>query len=193
MTTIILIRHAPTQIDPSVSSDEWQLTGESKLLCQKLAEYIRSQNIEKIYTSHEPKAKSTGVYIAQALDDIPTQVVDNLHETERKSKRFYESQEEFREAVRVAMLSSDELLFGDETFNHACKRLSDSIDTLAKHHPDEAIAIVSHGRILAMYLSQVMPESSVEIWQKLKMPAFAVLSWETKTIEQIVYQIEDAL
>ncbi|MEM9952652.1 MAG: histidine phosphatase family protein [Chloroflexota bacterium] len=191
MTTLILIRHAPTRPNPSLSADQWQLTDASEVLCQQLAQEIKDYNVSKIYMSHEAKAIQTANYVALALGDIPTQIANDLHETERKTNKFYESQVKFRQAVMRAMQSPDELLFGDETFTDARQRFALAIKHLAKQHTDETIGIVSHGRVLSLYLWQIMNESPMTIWQHLKMPAFAVLAWKTQTINRIVYQLED--
>jgi|GEM_PF-1926988 len=190
MTTIILIRHAPTQPDKNQHSTQWQLTDEAQTLCHALAKEIEGYKLRKIYTSTEPKAQATGQFVAEKVGNIPVEIAENLHETERESKQFYESQDEFREAVKQAMLSPDELLFGDETFAGAGKRLAKQIKSLAKQNPDETIGIISHGRILAMYLTGLVGESPVEIWEKLQMPAYAVLSWDEQTITKIQYAIE---
>ena len=41
-----------------------------------------------------------------------------------------------------------------------------------------------------MYLAELMGESPTEIWEKLQMPAYAVLSWDEQTITKIQYAIE---
>lgn len=190
MTTLILIRHAPTQPDATISADQWQLTADSQALCSALAIQLTEYNITRLITSHEHKAKQTGKYVADTLGSIAISEAGNLHETERKSKTFYNSQDDFREAVVSAMQNPDELLFGDETFSKARQRFSDAIQQIVTQYPDETIGVVSHGRILAMYLATLMSQSPVSIWQQLKMPAYAVLDWEAQTVTKIIYQIE---
>lgn len=190
MTTIILIRHAPTQPDKNQHSTKWQMTDDAQKLCHALAKQLSDYEPGKIYTSTEVKAQATGRFIAEKLDNIPVEIVDNLQETQRQSKKFYDSQNEFHAAVRKAMLSPDEVLFGDETFADARKRLAEQVATLVKQHPDDTIVIVSHGRILSMYLAKLMRQLPVSIWGKLQMPAYAVLSWDEQTITKIQYAIE---
>ena len=36
-----------------------------------------------------------------------------------------------------------------------------------------------------------MPENPENIWQRLQMPAYAVLSWETKEILEIMYSVDN--
>lgn len=189
MTGIIFIRHAPTMPDKNQHSTKWQLSEDSQRLCYQLAEQIKVHEIAKIYTSTESKAQLTGQFVAEKLGDVPLEIADNVQETIRHSKAFYNSQDDFRAAVQAAMQSPDELRFGDETFTDARNRFATQVEQLAKKHKDETIAIVTHGRVLSIYLGSVMKISPVEIWQKLKMPAYAVLS-DKQEITEIEYKIE---
>lgn len=189
-TRIIFVRHAPSKPDKTQHSTQWQLSEDSQRLCHKLAEQIKHHNITKIYTSTESKAQLTGKFIAEKLAIESIEIANDLQETERHSKFFYDNPDTFRLAVKEAMLSPDELLFGDETFTGAKNRIASQTALLAKKHPDETIAIVSHGRILSMYLGYIMKQSPDLIWQKLKMPAYAILSWEKQAFTEIQYAIE---
>lgn len=190
MTDIIFIRHAPTKPDKTQHSTQWQLSEDSQKLCHQLAEQIKHHNITKIYTSTEPKAQLTGKFIAEKLGIDSITIADNLQETERHSKAFYDNQDTFRLAVKEAMLSPDDLRFGDETFTTARIRFTSQVEQLANKHPDETIAIITHGRVLSLYLGDIMKESPEIIWEKLKMPAYAILSWEKREITDIQYVIE---
>ena len=190
MTTIIFIRHAPTQINKNIVARNWTLTEDSQRLCKILAQKIKHHTIDQIYTSTERKAQLTGQYIADELK-LPNPIVKaNLQETE--SSKFYESQTEFRETVKLAMRHPQELHFGDETFYDAKMRFSVQVSNLAQRHQNETVAIVTHGRILSMYLGDIMQEAPEIIWERLQMPAFAVLSWQEQTILEINYSVEIA-
>ena len=189
MTNIIFIRHAPTQIDKHTSAKNWILREDSAQLCRLLAQKIEQYAISKIYTSTEMKAQLTGQHIADTLKlDTPI-INDNLQET--ASSKFYESQDEFRETVMLAMKNPHSLHFGEETFTDAKKRFSAQVELIAQTHAQETIAIVTHGRILSMFLGDFMPENPENIWQRLQMPAYAVLSWETKEILEIMYSVDN--
>lgn len=190
MTTIIFIRHAPTRIDKNIASKNWTLTEDGQRLCKILAQKIKQYPISQIYASSEKKAQLTGQYIAEALKLDNPIIKPNLQETE--SSKFYESQTEFREKVKIAMRHPHELHFGDETFYDAKSRFSAQVGNLAQQHLGETIAIVTHGRILSIYLGDIMQEAPEIIWERLQMPAFGVLSWENRAIIEINYSVEIA-
>jgi len=189
MTKIVLVRHAPVKIDPNTRADTWDLSPESKQLCQALAAAIRVYNLQWIYTSSEPKAIQTGAFIAHSLG-IERITAPHLQETERHTKHFYASQDNFRAAVRQAMSEPDKVVFGDEAFSVARTRLEKQLARLADNHTGKTFGVVSHGRILAMFLGKVLAQSPISIWENLKMPAYAVLSWDKMKIETLVNSVE---
>ena len=188
MTHLILIRHSQTQQQKDMNSHQWQLTETGRERCQILAEQLRLHEIDRIFTSEEPKAQLTGQLVADVLH-IPCETAPDLHETKRDSVGYFEHIAEFQAAVEAAMLEPDKLLFGEETFTDARTRLANQIDTLLQQYPDETLALVSHGTVLALYLAQLSGDGAVGIWQSLDMPAYAVVSLPEKTITKIVTSI----
>ena len=148
MTNIIFIRHAPTKIDKHTVAKNWILRGDSAQLCQLLAQKIEHYAISEIYTSTELKAQLTGQYIAESLKLKTPVISDNLQET--ASSTFYESEQEFRETVILAMKNPHSLLFGEETFADAKKRFSTQVDSLAQTHV-QATLVGHHGTSKIMH------------------------------------------
>jgi broad specificity phosphatase PhoE len=189
MSKLILIRHSISKQQPDVNASEWTLTQAGKILCEILAKQLFSFSIKHIYTSEEAKASLTGKIVADALN-IPCEKVPNLQETRRDSSVFFDSQDEFRAKVRDAMQNPDELRFGDETFADARKRFSAQVDALIQDNLNETLAIVTHGRVMSIYLGHILKRDPVEIWDALAMPAYAVLSLPEKSLVTLVNSIQ---
>lgn len=189
MTTIILIRHAPVAMNKDRTASQWHLAPESRSACEKLAEQIRHYQPKHIYTSTEQKAIQTGQFIADKLK-IETSISPHFHETERQSAYFYDNQANFRADVHEAMISPDKIVFGDEAFDAARERFKQQVQLLAEQKAHKTFAVVSHGRVLSMFLGELLNEPPVAIWEKLQMPAYAVLSWEAMQITKLVNSIE---
>jgi broad specificity phosphatase PhoE len=189
MTTIVLIRHAPVTIDKHIVASSWQLSADSQARCQQLANQLQPLHPVQLYTSTEQKAVQTAKHLTEALN-IPMVVFPNLHETERTSTQFYTDSENFISTIHKAMRHPDKVIFGDEAFGVARDRLTRQLHILADKHPHETIGIVSHGRILAMFLAQIMKQSPIKIWDSMSMPAYAILSWESMQIVQLVTSID---
>lgn len=190
MSELILIRHSMSKQQRDVNSQQWTLTEEGNDLCKLLAEQLRSYDISCVYTSEEPKAYLTGKIVADALN-IPCKKAVNLQETCRDSVPYFDVLHDFQEAIRRAMRSPDELLFGEETFTNARKRFASQIDTLIEQHPDQTLAITTHATVLSMYLGHILQRDPVEIWNAMRMPAYAVLSLPEKNLVKLVNRIQD--
>lgn len=192
MTKLILIRHSISKQQSGVNSHQWTLTKEGKKLCKFLAEQLRAYAISCIYTSKETKAYLTGKIVADALN-IPCKKMSNLEETHRKTVPYYDNVQEFKAAIKNAMRNPDELLFGEETFTDARKRLATQIDSLLAQHSKETLAIVSHATVLSVYLGHIWKRDPVEIWDAMAMPAYIVLSLPDKKLLKIVNRLEDEI
>lgn len=185
---LILIRHSISQPSPELNSHDWPLTDEGRAKCKILAEKLRPYPIRQIYTSAEAKAIETGQIIAEILD-LPTAIAADLGETKRIGLDMNASVAEFKAEVREAMRRPDEQLFGEEGFSDARERFLNEMNRLVAQHPEETIALVSHGRVLSMVLAQFSDEDPISIWESLKMPAYAVVALPEKKVLALVRDI----
>lgn len=185
MPKLILIRHAQTRQQPDVSAHRWQLTEKGRTDCVRLADALKPYGIQRMVTSEEPKARLTGELTADVLG-IPCEAAPDLHETKRETVSYFEDLADFQAAIRAAMESPDDLLFGEETFVQARNRFTQAVERLSAAHPHETLAIVTHGTVLSLYASQFVDQSAYDIWQALDMPAYFVLNLPDKTIDQFV-------
>jgi broad specificity phosphatase PhoE len=190
MRQLILIRHSTVELQTNVNSHEWQLNAEGRKRCELLAEELRSYGIDRVITSEEAKATLTGQLVADVLE-IPCESAPNLHETKRETVGYFENVNDFRASVQAAMAEPDKLLFGEETFTDARERFSKQLDTLLEQYPDETLAVVSHGTVMALYLAHISEQDVVSLWNALDMPAYAVImvSLGQKQVTKIVASI----
>jgi len=168
---IVLIRHSNTQPDPNSVSKNWTLTEDGEANALKLSSRLTEYNITKIYASEEPKACATGEIIGHELG-LSYEIAEGLHETRRETAPFYDSKDDFIQAVKVAMDSPDEILYGEEAFADALKRFETSLNTLIFNHPQENLAIVSHGTVMSLFISKILGMNTYSVWQCLGMPAY---------------------
>lgn len=185
MPYLILIRHSQTKQRRDIHSHLWELTEEGRKRCVVLAEQLRRYSITRIVTSTETKAQQTGQLVAELLG-IPCHAVPELHETRRETAPYYECVDDFKAAIWAAMQEPDKLLFGEETFTEARQRFARQIDRLLQHDPDETLAIVTHGTVMALYLAHLSQQNVYTLWETLDMPAYAVLSLSEKTVTELV-------
>jgi broad specificity phosphatase PhoE len=188
MAELILVRHSISQPNPEINSHEWGLSEVGREACKILAEKLRPYAIRQIYSSAEAKAVETGQILAACLD-LSCETAPDLGETRREGIDFVANAVDFKEQVREAMRRPSERLFGEESFQAARERFVTAMELLLSEHPDETIALVSHGRVLSMVLAQFSGEDPVSIWDSLRMPAYAVLSLAEKEVRAFVREI----
>lgn len=176
MPNLVFIRHSQTQPDPNIPSTQWPLTDEGRRCCGPLAEQLIPYNLDVIVTSKEPKAIQTGELVAQRLG-ISCRVMENLHEHARETAPYFGTREEFLEAVNNLFTKPNDLVFGEEIGLEAQKRFSEAVESVLAAHPQENIAIVTHGTVLSLFASQHTGKESYSIWQNLGMPAVIAFSY----------------
>ncbi|MCA0456089.1 MAG: histidine phosphatase family protein [Chloroflexi bacterium] len=189
MVRLVLVRHAASQPQPGTSAHNWQLANAGHDQCRLLADRLRPYNIRHIITSDEPKAVQTGTLLASYLGDLPLSQAADLRETHRKTAPFFADETAFREAIATAMHQPQKLLYGEETFEAARLRFSAAVDRLTSAHPDETIALVSHGTILSLFLAHRMNVPPYSIWSLLDMPAYAILTLPDLQVRELCFSL----
>lgn len=187
---LILVRHAASQPQPGTSAHDWQLAHSGRDQCRLLADRLRPYNLNHIITSDEPKALQTGTLIADYLGNLSLTQDASLRETHRKTAPYFADEAAFRQAIAAAMHQPQQLLYGEETFEAARLRFSAAVEHLTNAHPDESIALVSHGTILSLYLAHQMSIPPFAIWSLLDMPAYAVLTLPDLQVCELCFSLE---
>jgi 2,3-bisphosphoglycerate-dependent phosphoglycerate mutase len=90
---------------------------------------------------------------------------------------FFDTREEFLEAVTTLFARSEELVFGDETGLEAQDRFAGAVESVIAAYPRENIAIVTHGTVLSLFASNHTGQNGYSIWQNLGMPAVVAFSY----------------
>jgi len=175
LRNLVFIRHSQSQPDPKIPSSQWSLTSEGRRWCKPLAEQLIPYELDVIVTSAEPKAIETGELVAQRLA-IPCEVRQNLHEHARETAPFFETKDEFQEAVSNLFAKPRDLVFGEETGFEARNRFSGAVESVLAAYPQENIAIVTHGTVLSLFTCQFIGQEAIVFWQNLGMPAFVAIS-----------------
>jgi broad specificity phosphatase PhoE len=189
MPNLIFIRHSQSQLDPETPSRLWKLTEEGRRRCKLLAAHLIPYELDVIITSAEPKAIETGKLVAQRLG-IPCRVMENLHEHERETAPFFDTQEEFLEAITNLFAKPTKLVYGDETAIQAQKRFTAAVESVIAAYPQENIAIVTHGTVLSLFASQHTGIDVYSFWRGLGLPALVAFSHPEMKLLAQVNQIE---
>jgi broad specificity phosphatase PhoE len=182
MRKLILIKHAPPMVDPTVSSEQWTLSEKGQALCAPLADAVAAHRPGVIVSSEEPKAAETARLVAERLK-ISTHPAPGLHEHDRRNVPHMRSGE-FISMMELFFRKPEEHVLGKETADQAVRRFTTSLNNVLNGHPQDNVAVVSHGTVIALFLKDRDRRAAFEIWRAMGLPSFAVLSLpEMKLIE----------
>jgi len=170
---LLLIRHSAPEIVPGVPAREWRLSAEGRERCEALAERVSVYAPRVIVSSVEPKARETAELIASRLG-VAVETADGLHEHERDNVGFL-GRAEFEAAVGDFFARPDELVLGRETAAHALDRFSRVVEGALATHRSGAIAIVTHGTVMSLFVAARTGVDPFAFWRDLALPDFAVL------------------
>lgn len=166
MRPLYLIRHASPIVRPAEPAREWPLSERGIAEAQTIAGAAAEWGLEALYSSSEPKARSTALIIGEAIG-LPVRVADAFDEL--RMSDWIGNADEFNEAVR-AILEGDPPR-GAESRQDAARRFAEGIQIVAEG-PMPA-AIVSHGRILTSYLAQHRGlDTPFDYWRSIPMPGW---------------------
>lgn len=172
MRLLYLIRHATPAIRPEVPPRDWLLSERGIEEAAALAATADSWGIEALYASSEPKAQATALIMGDALG-LLVRVVDAFDEL-IMGPEWITNADAFNEQVRAILEDSGQQPRSAERAPAAAERFAAGV-AIARQDAFPA-AIVSHGRILAAYLSRELRiESPFEFWREIPMPGWACL------------------
>ena len=117
---------------------------------------------------------------------IPCQTAENLHEQERETAPYFDTKAEFLETVNALLSKPAELVFGEETGQEAQERFEGAVESVMNAYPRDNIAIVTHGTVLSLFVSQFTGKEIHTFWRGLGMPAIVAFSYpEMKLLAQV--------
>ncbi len=150
------LRHFQTEVEPETPVSEWELSEEGKQASQEFVEN-HSFNIDKVYTSTEPKAVKTAEKIAEEADAelVKTQL---LCEVDRSKEGFVEDHDRYIELVEDYLSGRSEADWEDQ------EEVKERFKKFLKEAEQESMA-VTHGIFLSL---NVPDKDKVDFWKDLE-------------------------
>lgn len=173
MALLYLIRHARTQM-MGAAAERWPLSQEGQREAGVLARQSFWREIEVIFSSPEPKALQTAEPAARRWR-IPIKRVDCLHELRRP--RLIEN---YQEVIARLFAEPETSVAQLEPAAQAAERITSCIKDLVATHSEQTLAIVSHGLVLSLFLSQLEDRwPTVAEWRAIPFAGLTILDTET--------------
>jgi 2,3-bisphosphoglycerate-dependent phosphoglycerate mutase len=165
MNSVYLVRHGKSSLEGTETERGLEPEGEAH------AEAIRdrlvslSPPVKAIYSSPYRRAQLTMGPLADRLG-LSISVVDDFREKEMSGGPVADMKE-----ARLKMWDDfDFRLLGGESNREAQQRALGALEGLRRAHPDEAVAVGSHGTLIALVLNSFMPDFGYEAWRAMLMP-----------------------
>lgn len=183
---LILVKHARPQIEPEVPPSRWHLGDEGRESCGRLSAALRPFT-PSFFTSPQPKAAETAALVAASFGTtaIPR---DALREHDEAGAPFFHTEDEFAQAVREFFARPSECVFGAESASDALTRFATEVDGLLSE-ADRTVAVVSHGRVISLYVASCARLDAFEVWQRLTLPSFVVLDVTRRRVEHLAASV----
>ena len=173
MTQLYLIRHAHTQLTGDVA-DRWSLSEKGQRDANILARQDFWRNVTLILSSPEHKARQTASPAVQHWG-IPLEIADCLRELHRP--RLVQN---YQQVIARCFSNPEQSFAGMETASQAAERITRCLKELVAVHPDQTLAIVSHGLVLTLFLAQLDNRwPTVSEWQAV--PFTGLITIDTNT------------
>ncbi len=182
MKRVVLVRHAPTRVDPARPASRWALAAGAEERVRRLAEDLGPLAPDGVVSSVEPKAIATGRILARSLR-APFRTAPGLQEHERGSLPVLEPAA-WRDAVRRFFGTPDALVFGRETANEALARFECGLRRALASAAQDRPAVVTHGTVLSLFVARHNDLDPYGLWRGLQMPEALVLGWPEARLEE---------
>lgn len=184
MPKLILVKHAAPQVKPGQPPETWALSDKGRQQCKPLADALRPLAPGVVLTSMEPKAAQTGELVAAELA-VPFATVAGLQEHDRSNVPHMRSGE-FISHVELLFRKPKELVLGRESAEQALSRFELALEGVLSRYPDQNLAVVSHGTVIALLLAKYGGGHGFELWRKMGLPSYAVIETANHAVETVV-------
>lgn len=175
MALLYLIRHPHTKLDLARPSTDWDLSETGRAQIAVLLDAPCWPHVRAVYASAEHKAMIPAEMAATRYG-LTWRPVATLGEVDRRAY-VAPDQASYEAAVAAFFARPEASPFGWETAAAALSRFRTALEgLLARHAPEESLAIVSHGLVLSLYEAHLRGEPpSLERWRALPFCAIAAV------------------
>ena len=188
MSKLILIKHSHSQMTPGLPPEEWELSEQGRGRCAALAARLAGHMPGIIFASEERKAAQTAALLAQRLGRA-WEAVAGLQEHDRGNVPVMATKD-FISSMAQVFRRQHERVLGRETADAALTRFERALSGLLDQHPDEDVAVVSHGTVIALFAAEHADVDPFVNWRQMGLPSFMVFERPGMTLVETVASIE---
>lgn len=177
MRLIYLIKHASPQVQPDVPAEAWELSPTGIAESRRLGADARQWGLRAVYSSSEPKARSTGLLIADE-QHLPLHVVEGFEELRID---WIGNADAYSERIREILNQPAISQRGAERASDAAERFASAMQIVAE--AELPAAVIAHGRVLTAYLAHLLDlDDPYAFWRAMPMASWVALDLDGPTL-----------
>ena len=170
MTRLILIRHGQTEwnlVGRYQGQTDLPLNAYGRQQAEQIAQRLDGTQLAAIYASDLTRARKTAEVLAHAVG-LPVQLDPRLREInqgEWEGMPFSEIQRRYPRELELRR--EDPLSFvtpGGESIRQVRERVLQAAEEIRRRHPNETVALVSHGVVLAILRAHYQHQPIERMW-----------------------------
>ncbi len=151
-----LIRHAlPVRIENASGAADPGLSAEGAAQAERLAEWLRHEHLDAIWSSPLRRARETAAPLARAIGLEPV-IDEDLAEFDRHADSYVPIEELKAEGDPRWRELVDGTWAADDRGRDFEERLIEAMDRVITAHPGGDVAVVCHGGVINVYLAHVL-------------------------------------
>jgi broad specificity phosphatase PhoE len=120
--------------------------------------------------------------------DLHAEIAPGFHEHDRSNLPYLPA-EEFKTLVAEFVRRPSDLVMGRETAHQARERFSNAVQRLVTERSSGNIAIVAHGTVITLFVTERVGIEPYAFWQRLGLPSFVVLSLPDLQLLEVVESV----
>lgn len=171
MTKVILVRHGQTLWNLEMKYQghcDVALTEKGVEQARLVAQRLANENISAVYASDLCRALKTAECIAERHNNLPVIPVPGLREInfgEWEGLTYEGINSQWSDTMSTLFTHPDEAQIpGGETFREVKERATSALEKLVAEHPNQTIAVVSHGGTIRTLLCSVLNIHLNHLW-----------------------------
>jgi probable phosphoglycerate mutase len=154
---IILVRHAiPVRREVESGAADPELSDAGHRQARLMAEYLKSEAVDALYTSPMVRAKQTATPLAESLGIVATEL-DGVAEFDRHSNEYVPIEElKATNDPRWRDMLNGQWPPTHESEDVFLTRVVGTIEALVEAHPSQKVVVVCHGGVINAYAAHVL-------------------------------------
>ncbi len=164
-TTLYLVRHAQSLPLAEQPESDWRLSPAGEAQARGLVPILAGLGVQRVYSSPYRRCRETLAPFSVALG---AELM--LHEGLRERRIATQWMADFREVWRRSWEDFSFAPDGGESSWTCRERIAAAVGEIARRHPNETIALGSHGNAIGLFMHYVDPASGVKEASQLRTP-----------------------